>query len=198
MTNTKTNTKTKIINAAIRLFSQRSYESISMRNIADEVHISGPALYNHFENKQTLYIAAISESFKDKAELLLQAMTGQAKPIKRLEHYVKQLSVILLDDPEFRLLMQREMLEGDEDRLRYMAQEIFGPSFQRLLDILIELKPDCDAHGLAIMIIGMIQKPLEFNPLYRFFPGSQQQHCNPTYITRQVMAILSVYFGENA
>ena len=169
-----------------------------MRNIADAVNISAPALYNHFKDKQSLYVAAIANSFENKAELLLQALTEQGKPIVRLEHFVTRLSEMLHDDPDFRCLMQRELLDGDEKRLRYLAQEVFGSSVQHLMDLLIELKPSCDAHNLAVIIIGMIQKPFELNPLDRIFPDSQREHINPAYITKQVMGVLTAYLGDAA
>ncbi|HBH36183.1 MAG TPA: TetR/AcrR family transcriptional regulator, partial [Gammaproteobacteria bacterium] len=120
------------------------------------------------------------------------------KPIVRLEHFITRLSEVFHDDHDFRRLMQRELLDGDEERLRYLAQEVFSTPFQLMMDLLLELKPDCDAHSLAVIIFGMVQKPYELNPLVRFFPGSQQQHNDPAYISRQVMAILSIYLGESA
>ena len=192
-----TNTRTAILKAATLVFSERGYEGVSMRNIADAVNISAPALYNHFNDKQSLYIAAITESFENKSELLLHALAGTAEPIVRLEKFVYQLCEVLHDDPEFRRLVQRELLDGDEKRLRFLAQEVFGLSFQQLMDLVRELKPDCDAHNLAVIIIGMIHKPFELKPLVRFFSGSQPEHDNPSYITKQVMAILYTYLRSS-
>ena len=192
------NTRSAVLEAAVLLFSEQGYDGVSMRNIADAVKISAPALYNHFKDKQSLYFAAIADSFENKAGLLLQALTEQGKPIVRLEYFVTRLSEILHDDPDFRRLMQREILDGDEKRLRYLAEEVFGSSFQHLMDLLTELNPGCDAHNLAVIIIGMIQKPFELNPLDRFFPGSQREHDSPAYITNQVMAVLAAYLGDAA
>ena len=193
----KKDTRTEILKAAIVVFSEQGYEGVSMRNIANVVNISAPALYNHFKDKQSLYIAAITESFGNKSGLLLQALTGAAEPIVRLEQFVFQLCEVLHDDPEFRRLMQRELLDGDEKRLRYLATEVFGLSFQKMMDLLTELKPDCDAHSLAVMIIGMIHKPFELKPLVRFFSGNQSVHDSPVHITKQVMAVLATYLGDS-
>ena len=135
-------TRNAILKAEILLFSEQGYEGVSMRNIADAVSISAPALYNHFKDKQSLYVAAIAEAFENKSELLLQALTGRNKPLVRLEHFVNRLCEILHDDPDFRRLMQRELLDGDDKRLRVLAQEVFGASFQNLMDVLVELKPE--------------------------------------------------------
>lgn len=191
-----TDTRTAILKSAILLFSKQGYEGVSMRNIAEAVNISAPALYNHFKDKQSIYVAAVAETFENKSEFLVQALTGEGEPIVRLERFISRLSEALHDDPDFHRLMQRELLDGDEKRLRYLAQEVCGPLFEHMMDLLIELKPDCDAHNLAVIIFGMVQSPFEIYPLDHFFPSSQQKHIQPAYITSQVMGVLSAYLGD--
>ena len=188
-------TQSLILKNSIRLFAEQGYEGVSMRNIAEAVDISAPGLYNHFKDKQSLYLAAISDSFENKSDLLKQAVSGDEKPIVRLERYVVCLSGIFNADPDFRRLMQRELLDGDEKRLHQLAKDVFSSSFQSIMNLLTEIKPDCDAHILTVIIVGMIQKPFEMNPLDRFFTGSKKKHNNPEYVTRHVMAILSAYLG---
>ena len=191
-----TDTRSLILKNSIQLFSEQGYEGVSMRNIADAANISAPGLYNHFKDKQSLYLEVISDSFENKSDLLRQAVSGNDKPIVRLERFVACLSGIFNDDPDFRRLMQRELLDGDEKRLHQLAKDVFSSSFQSIMNLLTEIKPDCDAHILTVIIVGMIQKPFEMNPLDRFFTGSKKKHNNPDYITRHVMIILSAYLGE--
>ena len=47
-------TKEKIFNAALRLFSQNGYESVSVRTIADSVGIKVSSIYNHYDNKSRI------------------------------------------------------------------------------------------------------------------------------------------------
>jgi len=192
-----TDTRSLILKNSIQLFAEQGYEGVSMRNIAEAVNISAPGLYNHFKDKQSLYLEVISDSFENKSDLLKQAVSGNDKPIVRLERFVACLSGIFNDDPDFRRLMQRELLDGDEKRLHQLAKDVFSSSFQSIMKLLTEIKPDCDAHILTVIIVGMVQKPFEMNPLDRFFTGSKKKHNNPDYITRHVMIILSAYLGEN-
>ena len=53
--NIKTDTKSKIIHAAIKLFPELGYEKTSMRRIAEEVGITKPALYYYYKNKDELF-----------------------------------------------------------------------------------------------------------------------------------------------
>lgn len=49
------NTKDKIIEVALDLFSVNGYESVSVRDISKVVGIKESSLYNHFKNKQDIF-----------------------------------------------------------------------------------------------------------------------------------------------
>lgn len=74
-------TKPRILETAITLFSMKGYSGVSMRDIAREVGISPPALYNHFDNKDALYRAAVSATFEDKSARLFTAMSASKEPL---------------------------------------------------------------------------------------------------------------------
>ena len=48
------NTKEKILNSSLNLFSTKGYNAVSVRDIASDVGIKASSLYNHFENKQNI------------------------------------------------------------------------------------------------------------------------------------------------
>ncbi len=188
-------TRQTILRVAMVLFSKKGFDSISMRNIADKVNISPPALYNHFKDKKTLYLCVIEESFSNKSILLVDALTIEDTAIKRMEAFVFTLSQILVDDPEFKRLMQREQLDGDKQRLEYLAKEVFGSVFIVLTSLITEIKPACDAHGIAVTIMGMVQKHIEIEPLAQFFPDYNKENHTPVYVTQLTMSMLLAFFG---
>lgn len=49
------NTKEKIINESLTLFSVKGFNAISVRDIAKAVGIKASSLYNHFKNKQDIF-----------------------------------------------------------------------------------------------------------------------------------------------
>lgn len=59
----KRNTKEKIINAAIELFSKRGVNAVSIRDITKQVGINESSLYNHFKGKDEL-LDSIIEIFR--------------------------------------------------------------------------------------------------------------------------------------
>ena len=58
------NTKEKIINEALTLFSQKGYANVFVGEIARKVGIKAPSLYKHFKNKQAIFDGIIEEMQK--------------------------------------------------------------------------------------------------------------------------------------
>lgn len=54
-------TRTKIIEAAIKLFSNRGYNAASVDDICAEAGISKGAFYHHFKSKQELFLALLDD-----------------------------------------------------------------------------------------------------------------------------------------
>lgn len=55
----KSNTKTKLIKAGIKLFAQYGYAATSTRMIASEAGVNLSAISFHFNNKECLYVACL-------------------------------------------------------------------------------------------------------------------------------------------
>lgn len=61
------NTKEKIFNAALDLFSQKGYDSVSLREIAEEVGIQKSSIYSHYPSKEAI-LMDIFQYFTNKIE----------------------------------------------------------------------------------------------------------------------------------
>lgn len=55
-------TKQKILDHALELFSAKGYDSVSVGEIAEAVGIRAPSLYNHFPSKQAIFNAIIEST----------------------------------------------------------------------------------------------------------------------------------------
>lgn len=58
------NTKEKIFDVALDLFSKKGYDSVSLREIAEEVGIKKSSIYSHYPSKEAILIS-IFEYFTD-------------------------------------------------------------------------------------------------------------------------------------
>lgn len=55
-------TRKRIIEKALELFSTRGYNAVSVGEIAKSVGIKAPSLYNHFPGKQAIFDAIVEET----------------------------------------------------------------------------------------------------------------------------------------
>jgi AcrR family transcriptional regulator len=58
--------KAAIVQAAVRLFSEKGFRGTTTRELAATVGVSEPVLYQHFTNKHDLYSAIIEEICQDR------------------------------------------------------------------------------------------------------------------------------------
>ena len=54
-------TKELILHTALRLFSERGYDGVSMRDLAAEVGIKAASIYNHFTSKKYIFDSLLLE-----------------------------------------------------------------------------------------------------------------------------------------
>ena len=80
----KGNTKQKIIEAALDLFSAQGFEATSVSQIASAVGIRKASLYGHFENKQAILDALVREVLKQYEEHSLFASENWEKDASNL------------------------------------------------------------------------------------------------------------------
>lgn len=74
-------TKAKILEKALELFSENGYDAVSVDQIAKAVGIKAPSLYNHFPGKRAIFDAIVEktarqyEDYTDEINIHVQALS---------------------------------------------------------------------------------------------------------------------------
>ncbi len=63
-------TRERILDVAERLFAQQGFAGTVVRDIAREVGLTAPSLYNHFDGKQALYEAVLARGVQPLVDLM--------------------------------------------------------------------------------------------------------------------------------
>lgn len=193
-----TSTRETILERSIPLFARAGFDGVAMRDIAAAVGISAAALYYHFDNKEALYLETMALAFADKAQGISAALATPGSTIERLTRFVGGFTQLMAADPNFRTLLHRELLDGDETRLRLLAKHVFKAPFLAIADLAAEAAPGCDAHLLAISIAGLILFHFETAPLRRFLPGCRPEHEQPEVIAAHILELLMNGVGNRS
>src|ERR1700759_2522811 len=68
------------LRVAHRLFAERGFADVTMDEIATEVGVTKPLLYNYFGNKERLYIACMEQAGDSLTKTVGEAIAGTAGP----------------------------------------------------------------------------------------------------------------------
>jgi len=190
-------TRQQILQRAIALFAGAGYAGVSVRDVAAQVGISAAALYHHFPDKQALYLAAMEHAFARNESGILAAMESALSPLERLDCFVTRFAALVAGDEEFRRLVQRELLDGDEARLELLAEHVFRQPHAAIVALARELAPDLDPYMLADSVIGLVLFSFQTAPLRRHLAGRAEPPESPEDIARHVMTLLTRVFARH-
>ena len=115
--NKHSGTKEKILKVSTALFSQLGYKGASVRQIASEVGIRESAIYNHYKNKEEIFLEVAKGIFSSPFSLSseeVQELAQRGKPFLQkfaLQH--KMLTFDKANENMFRLLMIELMQNRD-------------------------------------------------------------------------------------
>lgn len=109
--NREKTTKQKILESAMTLFAELGYKNASVRKIAKSVGIRESALYNHFKNKEDIFLNIASEIFSTPFNHDENSATNMAKsnnPKAYLHKFATEFKLITFDKKKenlFRIMM---------------------------------------------------------------------------------------------
>jgi len=121
----RSGTKEKILRVSTDLFSELGYKGTSVRKIASEVGIRESAIYNHYKNKEEIFLEVAKDIFSspfsiDADEIKELALKGK----QFLQKYTMQYKMLTFDKKNenmFRLLMI-ELMQNRNLREEFMSE----------------------------------------------------------------------------
>lgn len=115
-------TRRQILTVAEELFLARGYKGVSMKDIADAVHVKAAALYYHFPGgKEEIFAEMVRQVLSEATEQMLQALAAASEFRERLTLLTQRLLIFPLD--RFSLLFRdaHEHLDKQKDFFEEVA-----------------------------------------------------------------------------
>ena len=161
----KTQTKDKIFDTALDLFSKKGYDSVSVRTIASEVGIKESSIYNHYSSKKDILMSILNyfeeyfkgnplddENIRKLLEENPEEFYQQGSEMFKQQIFEEKILKILK-------LIFVQMYQIDEVK-EFFLREILGGStdfWSDVFEILIQknvIGSDCNPNKLAEMYFG--------------------------------------------
>lgn len=161
----KTQTKDKIFDTALDLFSKKGYDSVSVRTIASEVGIKESSMYNHYSSKKDILMSILNyfeeyfkgnplddENIRKLLEENPEEFYHQGSEMFKQQIFEEKILKIMK-------LIFVQMYQIDEVK-EFFLREILGGStdfWSDVFEILIQknvIGSDCNPNKLAEMYFG--------------------------------------------
>ena len=115
------NTKEKILDEALTLFSEKGYANVFVGDIADRVGIKAPSLYKHYKNKRAIFDAIIdvmNVRFAEQAKALQINGTDAAA-----------------DAGIYKTLSEEQLLKLGRELFLYYLHDDYNRKFRKMLTL---------------------------------------------------------------
>lgn len=142
-------TRQRLLDAAQRLFSERGFDGVGIREIADAAGVNLSGIKYHFGSKQGLYLQTIRRSMDRQGSsaawaLIQRPFESPRDAADALRAFVRAFLRVLLRAEEAGssvcLVMQSALHPGEATDL--VAREFIAPNHQQLCALAAALRPD--------------------------------------------------------
>lgn len=156
--------RTRILDAAIRLFAQRGYAATSVREVVEAAGCTKPALYYYFESKDALFLEAIRSGTAIIFDLVEDTMRREGSVRAQMAHGLDQfLGFFRENEMTMRLLMRAE-LQPDEGQPAFdfdSVRERHLMMLRSMLEVGVsrgEIRSDIDLDDAAFALSGAVDQ----------------------------------------
>jgi AcrR family transcriptional regulator len=153
-------TREVILDTAERLFAARGVDGVALRDLAREMDLTAPSLYNHFPSKQALYDAVLERGLRPIMEAVAEAWHPGALRPQQMRVTVEKLTTHLATHPHLARLLQRALLEESGSVHKLLARWL-APIYQEGIAVIRETAGDAgwepeEIPHLTLGLFGMM------------------------------------------
>ena len=179
-------TKSQILDTAERLFAQKGFDAVSLRNIVTVAKVNLAAVHYHFGSKQSLLHTVVARRLRpineERLAGLAEAQTKAGKRPVKLERVLECLFLPLFRvqadpkvGPAFSRLIGRVLFDRNADLQKFMMNELAEviPQFSAALDAALPGLPKEETDWRSHFMAGAMAHTLCNADLLAKFTGTQ-------------------------
>lgn len=130
-----TDRKTEIISVAAKLFKEKGYSAVTMRDIAQAMDIKAASLYNHIKSKQEILVLIIIEIAEEFTQTMNEVVASDETTIKKIERIIQLHIDITLRNAEALACLNNDWMHLADGQLIYFIKmrEDYEENFRKII-----------------------------------------------------------------
>jgi len=131
----------KLLDVALKLFSEKGYDAVSIREIARAAKVNAANISYHFGGKLGLYKEIVSLQLEDRKKIFAEIIaSNKHSPKDKVICRIKKLSKVAASNREFKNLIFRALLSETDKKVKCIIRDQYLPP---LCESLLDLLKDC-------------------------------------------------------
>jgi TetR/AcrR family transcriptional regulator, transcriptional repressor for nem operon len=169
-------TRDKIIRLSAELFNQKGYAASSISDVMEVTGLMKGGIYNHFESKDDIALAAFDYASELVAERLVRSVRNADNALTKLHALIQTFTMYAEKPPlkggcplmnaaiesDFSHPALREHVRLAMDNLRAMVTHVIGEGIKRR-----QIKPSVNSDYVASVLIATLEGGIMLSALYR-------------------------------
>lgn len=193
-------TRSRILDAALDLFSELSFDGATTREIAARAGVTQPLLNYHFSSKDELWSAAVDRVFAS----LNEAMATRSQGLRGVDDLtvakllIREFVTFSAAHPQLHRVITQEC-KTDGPRMDWLVERHVRPLYEQTTAIFAGLVdaghlPDLPAPHLYYILTGAAPTMFVLGPECRRLSGVDPQ--SPEVIEAHADAVIALLFGK--
>ncbi len=155
--------QSEILSESIKLIANKGIQGFTIKNLANAIGITEPAIYRHFKNKQEILVELLSLFKENKESFMRNVQANSITPMKDLKTMFENRFRFFANNPAIASVIFSEELFRNDPLLSKMVFEIMKENQKIILQIISagqkssDIKPNVAAEQLAFIITGAIR-----------------------------------------
>jgi len=135
-----TERKSEIIAIASRLFREKGYSAITMRDIAQAMEIKAASLYNHIKSKQEILVLIIIEIAEEFTSVMNQIVNSEISSIEKIKKVIQLHIDITLRNPDALACLNNDWMHLEDNELKYFLKmrAEYEDNFRKIIKVGIQ------------------------------------------------------------
>ena len=154
-------TKRRLLQAAIRLFSDKGFHGVSVDEIVARAKSNKRMVYHYYGSKKDIYIAVLMDVFSRLESVEFRAVVGNARPDVQLKELLAAYFNFLDGNPEFVRMLLWENLERGRNIAQAASKLNKNPFMERFRAVIDQgvkegtFRAPVDTKHLLVNFIGL-------------------------------------------
>jgi AcrR family transcriptional regulator len=153
----------EILEAAIELIHKKGIQGLTIKNLANSIGVTEPAIYRHFENKVSILNAILDILKQDIGSILSKKLQPDASPLEKIEQMFSNHFEFFNMNPAVASVVFAEELFRNEPSLTKKIAEVIEQNNKAIVATITEgqqrkeIRSDISAENLSTMIMGTLR-----------------------------------------